>query len=165
MAYRVVALLPGLTIHTVTELCIAPVLAVVFLAIAFRVSVLPAIPVVGAVLLQWLTGLAAGSEPMLAALHELAVFAVFVTALFAAGLVRPPVRVRRPYLVLCGLVAFGVIVEAMALAAAVGGRYLVAVAFAVAFFAGATYLKSVWLLPKLGPPGVVTEMFSQVPAG
>ena len=30
MAYRVVALLPGLTIHTVTELCIAPVLAVVF---------------------------------------------------------------------------------------------------------------------------------------
>lgn len=110
----------GLTIHTITERWVAPVLMVLLVAIAIRASLVSAIPVAGAVLLQWLTGLVAGSLPVVAALHELAVFAVFVTALGAAGLVRWPMR-RGVYRGLAGSIAVGLVIQAMALGAVVAG--------------------------------------------
>ncbi|WP_238011847.1 hypothetical protein KZZ52_13495 [Dactylosporangium sp. AC04546] len=103
----------ALTVHRITELWVAPILAVALLTAprAWRRTA----PVAGAVGLQWLTGLAAGTVPVAAALHELAAFAVFVTALAAAGLVR-----RRPA-TLAALVGAAVVASAMALAAAAVG--------------------------------------------
>ncbi|MET7396548.1 hypothetical protein ABZS66_24010 [Dactylosporangium sp. NPDC005572] len=100
----------ALTVHRITELWVAPLLAVALLTAphAWRRTA----PVAGAVALQWLTGLAAGSVPVAAALHELAAFAVFVTALAAAGLVH-----RRPA-TLAALVGAAAVASAMALAAA-----------------------------------------------
>src|SRR5690349_4837106 len=109
----------GLTIATVTEVWVAPVLAVALLILAYRNRIPSAVPVaaVVAVGVQWLTGWAAGSVPALAALHELAAFAVFGTALWAAGFLRRrpaatgetarQVALRRAYRTLAGLVSGG----------------------------------------------------------
>jgi hypothetical protein len=109
----------GLTIHTITELWVAPALAVLLVAVGFRDSRATALPVAGAVALQWLSGLVGTSAPAAAAVHELAVFAVFVTALWAAGMVRWPVG--NVFRGLGGLIAVALLVQAMALAAVVAG--------------------------------------------
>jgi hypothetical protein len=113
----------GLTVHTLVERWIAPALAVVLLVVAFvDRRIRGSIAVVGAVVLLWLTGLT-GSVPVVAAVHEAAGYAVFGTALWAAG---PPRRpdgpvATRVYLVLAGLVVVGLVVQAMALGAVVSG--------------------------------------------
>jgi hypothetical protein len=125
----------GLTIATVSEVWVAPVLAVALLILAYRSRIPSAVPVAAvvaaAVGVQWLTGWAAGSVPALAALHELAAFAVFGAALWAAGFLRRRpaatgegarrVALRRAYRTLAGLVSGGLLVQALALAAVVAG--------------------------------------------
>jgi hypothetical protein len=133
----------GLTVHTVVETAVAPVLAVLLLLVAFAAMVPDGRRWAGLIVLGVALQVLLGLGPQLAALHEVVALAVFGTALYAAQRATGPVRsgaapdpggypvqasperrqgrggTRRVYRILAVLIGVGVLVQAAALGSVV----------------------------------------------